>query len=179
VTGRTGKKIHLFNSKTLTGGLGLIVLRVARAIEEGKTVEEIVPKIDEWIGKSHLRVTVPTLKYIIRSGRVSPFKSFVARMLDLKPVIAIDQEGKSYMFSKSFTTAASMKKVVKNISRMLNGKKIWEYAIMHANNPEAADWYSAEMEKLTGQKPAFVDHVSPVLAANIGEGVVGVALMLE
>jgi fatty acid-binding protein DegV len=50
---------------------------------------------------------------------------------------------------------------------------------MHANNPEAADWYSAEMEKLTGQKPAFVDHVSPVLAANIGEGVVGVALMLE
>jgi DegV family protein with EDD domain len=179
VTGRTGKKIHLFNSKTLTGGLGLIVLRVARAIEEGKTVEEIVPKIDEWIGKSHLRVTVPTLKYIIRSGRVSPFKSFVARMLDLKPVIAIDQEGKSYMFSKSFTTAASMKKVVKNISRMLNGKKIWEYAIMHANNPEAADWYSAEMEQLTGQKPAFVDHVSPVLAANIGEGVVGVALMLE
>jgi len=179
VAGRTGKKIHLFNTKTLTGGLGLIVLRVAKAIEEGRTVEEILPKIDEWIAKSHIRVTVPTLKYIIRSGRVSPFKSFVARLLDLKPVIAVDAEGKSYMFSKSFTTAGSMKKVVKNLSRMLKGKKIWEYAIMHANNPEAAEWYAARMEEITGRKPCFIDHVSPVLAANTGEGVVGIAIMLE
>jgi hypothetical protein len=176
---RTGKKIHLFNSRTLTGGLGLIVLRVAQAIEEGKTVEEIIPKIEDWISKSHIRVTVPTLKYIIRSGRVSPMKSFIARMLDLKPVISVGEDGKSYMFGKSFTTSGSMKKVIRNLSKMLKDKKVWEYAIMHANNPDAAEWYSVEMEKLTGRKPLFVDNVSPVLAANTGEGVVGVAVMLE
>ncbi len=176
---RTGKKIHLFNSKTLTGGLGLIVLRIAKAIEEGKTVEEILPKIEEWVSKSHLRVTVPTLKYIVRSGRVSPFKGFIAKLLDLKPVIAIDQEGKSYLFSKSFTTSSSMKKVMKNLTQLLKGKKVWEYAVLHANNPEAANWYAAEMEKLTGRKPVFIDQVSPVLAANTGEGVAGIALLLD
>jgi hypothetical protein len=179
VMSRTGKKIHLFDSKTLTAGLGLPVLRIARAIEEGKTVDEIVPKIDEWIGKSMLRVTVPTLKYIIRSGRVSPFKSFVAKLLDLKPVITIDKTGKSYLSGKSFTTKGSMKKVIRNLTKELKGKQIWEYAVMHANNPEAADWYTVEMEKLTGRKPVFVDDISPVLAANTGQGVVGVAIMLE
>jgi len=83
------------------------------------------------------------------------------------------------MFGKSFTTSGSMKKVIRNLSKMLKDKKVWEYAIMHANNPDAAEWYSVEMEKLTGRKPLFVDNVSPVLAANTGEGVVGVAVMLE
>jgi DegV family protein with EDD domain len=179
VMSRTGKKIHLFNSRTLTAGLGLTVLRVARAIEEGKSVDEIIPKIEEWIGKSHLRVTVPTLKYIIRSGRVSPFKSFIAKMLDLKPVISVNREGKSEMFGKSFTTRGSMKKLVKDMTRLLKDKNVWEYAVMHANNQEAADWYAVEMEKITGKKPVFMDNVSPVLAANTGEGVVGVAVMME
>jgi uncharacterized protein len=179
VMSRTGKKIHLFNSRTLTAGLGLTILRIARAIEEGQTVEEIVPKIEEWIGKSHLRVTVPTLKYIIRSGRVSPFRSFIAKTLDLKPVILIDKEGKSDLFGKSFTTKGSQKKLVRDYTRLLKDKKIWEYAVMHANNKEAAHWYAVEMEKITGKKPVFVDNVSPVLAANTGQGVVGVAVMLE
>lgn len=176
---RTGKKIHLFDSKSLTAGLGLTVLRIARAIEEGKTADEIVARIPGWIKKSHVRVTVPTLKYIIRSGRVSPFKSFVARLLDLKPVIAVDENGKTFMFGKSFSTKGSMKKVIRNLAKLVRGNQVWEYAIMHANNPEAADWYAAEMEKVTGKKPVFVDNASPVLAANTGEGVVGIAVMLE
>ena len=124
-------------------------------------------------------MTVPTLKYIIRSGRVSPFKSFVARLLDLKPVIAVDENGKTFMFGKSFSTKGSMKKVIRNLAKLVRGNQVWEYAIMHANNPEAADWYAAEMEKVTGKKPVFVDNASPVLAANTGEGVVGIAVMLE
>lgn len=176
---RTGKKIHLFDSKNLTAGLGLPVLRIARAIEAGMTVDEIVPKIPEWIRKSQIRVTVPTLKYIIRSGRVSPFKGFIARMLDLKPVIAVDENGKSVLSGKSFSTMSSMKKVIRELTRLVKDNKVWGYAIIHADNPEAAGWYREQMENLTGQKPIFVDNASPVLAANTGRGVAAVALMLE
>ena len=179
VMARTGRKIHLYNSKSLTAGLGLTVLRIAQAIEVGKPVEDIVAKIDGWIAKSHVKVTVPTLKYIARSGRVSPFKSFVAKTLDLKPVISIDDTGKTYLSDKSFTTKSSMKKAIRGLARLVKDKPVWGYAIQHANNPEAAEWYQAEMEKLTGQKPIFIDNASPVLAANTGQGVVAVAVMLE
>jgi uncharacterized protein len=174
-----GKKIEIVNSRTLTAGLGLIVLRAARALEDGASYDDLVSRMEEWKEKSMLRVSVTTLKYIVRSGRVSPLKSFVAKLLDLKPVISIDQEGKASLFSKSFSHAGCMKKVMRNITKVTRGKKIWEYAITHANNPSAAQWYALEMEKLTGKKPVFIDHASPALAANTGPGIACVSLMLE
>ena len=179
VMARTGKPSHLFNSKSLTGGLGLIVYRIARAIEDGAKLEDVLPKIEEWTAKSHVRVSVPTLKYIIRSGRVSPFKSFIARMLDLKPVIAIDKNGKSTLSGNAFTQRGSMKKVISNIAHLLKNQEVWEYSITHANNPEAAAWYAEQMKRLTGKDPVFVEHASPVLAANTGQGVACIALMLK
>ncbi|MCX6266313.1 MAG: DegV family EDD domain-containing protein [Bacteroidetes bacterium] len=179
VVGRTGKLIDIINSKTLTAGLGLIVLRAARALENGATHAELMSHMEDWKEKSKVRVSVKTLKYIVRSGRVSPFKSFVAKVLDLKPVIVIDGEGKAALFSKSFSGKGSMKKVMQNISKISHGKKIWEYAITHANNPSAASWYAVEMEKLTGKKPIFIDHASPALAANTGPGIACISLMLE
>jgi DegV family protein with EDD domain len=179
VIARTGKKIDVVNSKTLTGGLGLIVLRAARALENGATHEEVMAQMEDWKEKSFLRVSVLTLKYIIRSGRVSPFKSFVAKLLDLKPIIWIDREGKASLFSKSFTEKSSMKKLMKNIAHITKGKKVWEYAITHANNAPAAQWYATQMEALTGKKPVYIDHASPAIAANTGPGIACISLMLE
>jgi len=179
VSHRTGKKIELFNSKTITGGLGLLILRIAQALEKGVSHEELSPKIEEWIEKSKMRVSVTTLKYIVRSGRVSAFKSFIAKMLDLKPVIALDAEGKTEMLSKSFTIKGINKKLIHSIEKIVRNQKVWGYAITHANNPKAVDYYIAEMERMTGMKPVFVDHASPALAANTGPGVACISLMLE
>jgi DegV family protein with EDD domain len=178
VSERTGRPIHVFSSRNLSGALGLLVLRIAREVESGVKTEELLPRIDEWIGKTHLRVSIPTLNYIIKSGRVSPFKSFVARTLDLKPVISLDKEGKVVLSDKSFTHAGSRNKVMKSIRKTLKNGEIWEYAITHADNQETADWFTREMEMLTGKKPAFSEHVSPALVANTGPGVTGVSFIL-
>jgi len=179
VISRTGSRIDVVNSKTLTGGLGLIVLRAARALQDGASHEEVVRKMEEWRDKAMVRVSVVTLKYIVRSGRVSPLKSFVAKMLDLKPIIEIDREGKATLFSKSFTEKGGRNKLIKNIAGIIKGKKVWEYAITHANNAPAAQWYAEQMENLTGKKPVFIDHASPAIAANVGPGIACISLMLE
>jgi len=179
VAERTGKSVSVFNSKTLSGGLGLILLRVSREIEKGESYENLLNKIGHYIKKTQIRISVPTLKYIVRSGRVSRFKSYIATLLDLKPVIALDEEGRSYMFSKSFTEKGSMKKALQSIKKILYNNKVWEYAITHANNQPYADWYANEIEKITGKKPVFIDHASPALVANAGPGVVCVSLMME
>jgi len=179
VIGRLQKKIHVVNSCNLSGGLALVVLRAATAISDGESHEEIMSKMEGWVKKSQIRVSVTTLKYIVRTGRVSPFKSFVAKILDLKPIIAMNEEGKTILLQKSFTEKSSMKKVIRDISKIASRNSIWGYAITHANNPATADWYAEEMEKITGKKPLFIDHASPVLVANVGPGVTSVAFMLE
>jgi len=179
ISERTGKPSHIYNSRNLSGALGLVVLRVARAIEKEMSLDEILPMIDTWIGKSYIRATVPTLKYIIQSGRVSPFKSFIARVLDLKPVITVDAGGETELFGKSLTTAGSQRKLLANIRKMLRRDEVWEYTITHAENQEVAEFYAGEIEKLTGKKPLFMGHISPVLVANTGPGIVAVSLMMK
>lgn len=179
ISDRTGKRIDVIDSGTITGALGLIILRLAEAIEKGATHEEILPEIRKWIKKTQVRITVTTLKYIIRSGRVSAFKSIVARSLDLKPVILINEEGRTVLSSKSFTEKASMKKVIRNIQLITQKNKIWGYAITHANNARTAEWFAVRMEQVTGQKPAFIAPASPALGANAGPGVACVSFMLE
>jgi DegV family protein with EDD domain len=169
----------VINSGTITGGLGLIVLRLSEAIEDGATHEDILPEINKWVKKTQIRVTVPTLKYIIRSGRVSAFKGFIARALDLKPVIVLDEEGKTILSSKSFTEKASMKKVISGIRKITEKNKIWAYSITHASNVRAADWYAAQMEEITGMKPEFISAASPALGTNTGPGVTCISFMLE
>ncbi len=179
VAGRTGKRIDVVNSKTLTAGLGLLVLRAAQAIEAGASHAEVMEKMEEWKKKSIVRVSVTTLKYIVRSGRVSPFKSFMAKLMDLKPIIALNEEGKTELFSKSFSETSSAKKLIRNLATLTSEKKVWGYAITHANNQKIAEWYSRELEILTGMKPLFVDHASPALVANTGPGVACVSILFE
>ena len=100
-------------------------------------------------------------------------------MLDLKPSVTVDGEGKASLFSKSFSEKGSMKKIMRTVEKITEGKRVWEYAITHANNPESANWYAVQMEKLTGKKPLFIDHASPALVANTGPGVACISLMLE
>ncbi|MGA3014998.1 MAG: DegV family protein [Bacteroidales bacterium] len=179
ISERTGKRVDVFDSRTVSGAQGLILLRLAEAIDQGVSHEMIVSEIKEWIRKTEIRVTVTTLKYIIRTGRVSAFKSFIARLLDLKPVIVLDDEGKTMMTSKSFTEKGCRNKVIRNIEKIAQKQKIWGYAITQAKNDKTAEWFASQMERITGQKPAFIATASPVLSANVGPGVVSLSFMLE
>jgi uncharacterized protein len=179
VSERTGKRIDVVNSGTITGGLGLLILRLSEAIEKGVSHEDILPDLQKWIKNTQIRVAVPTLKYIIHSGRVGAFKSFIARILDLKPMITLNEEGHAVLSGKSLTEKASMKKVIHSIHKIADKNKIWGYAITHARNPETAEWFADQMERITHQKPVFIAAASPALGTNTGPGVACISFMLE
>jgi len=179
VSARTGRPIQVFDSKVVTGALGLLLIRAARALENGMDADGLSARIKEWIPKSGIRVSVQTLKYIIRTGRVSPMKSFIARNLDLKPIIALDENGKAVLSGKSFTEKGCGRKVIREMERIHHKNRIWEYTITHASNSETANYYAGEMERITGKKPLYLDHASPVLVTHTGPGIVCISYLLE
>jgi len=173
------KPITVLNSRNLSGSLGLIVLRIAQAIETGFSHGEIVALADKWIKNTRIFVSVKTLKYMIRGGRVSAAKGLLARILNINPIISLDETGKAIIFGKTFSQKANMEQVMKHIGNINADKNIWNYIVMHAGNPEAAAWYSEKMEKLTNKKPVSVVNISPVIGANAGIGAASVALLYD
>ena len=156
-----------------------MVLRAAKEIEKGRSYEEIKPQIENWIEKSRLLVSARTLKYLIKGGRVSAVKGFFGKLLGVQPLIIINKEGKTELFGKPKSEKQSMRLVIDEVKKMINGDKVWGYAISHANNIEGARWYAEQMEKLTGLKPEYIHGASPVLGTYTGPGVIGLAFMFE
>jgi len=172
-----GKPVTAINSKNLSGALGLIVLRIARAIEEGYSHAQIIDLAERWIGDTRIFVSVKTMKYMVRGGRISHFKGLIARILNINPIISIDEEGKSKLFGKAYCQKSNMGKVMLHIHEITRNRPVWNYIVLHAGNPEAATWYATSMKKLTGMDPLANVNISPVIGAHAGVGTTAVAFM--
>ena len=173
------KPISVINSKNISGALGLIVLRTAQAIEAGFSHDQVIKMAEKWTNNVRIFISVRTIKYLVRGGRVSAVRGLIARMLNINPIVSIDESGKAIVFDKTFNQKSNMEKVMGYITKISQGKTIWNYIVLHANSNEAAQWYSEKMTTLINKKPASVVNISPILAANAGIGASAVALLFD
>ena len=173
------KPITVINSKGISGSVGLVVLRIAEAIENGYTHDQIITMAEKWVNDSKILITVLNVKYLVRGGRLSHARGLIARLLNINPIISLDETGKAIVLDKTFNRKANMEKVMAHIRQHNKERPIWKYIVMHANNPEAAEWYKTRMELLTGKKPVSVINISPIIGANSGPGASAVAFMNE
>ena len=173
------KPVIVIDSKNLSGALGLIVLRVAQSIEAGWPIEAITEGVKTWIDNSKIFVSVKSLKYMIKGGRVSKQKGFIANLLGIKPIVSMDKNGKSILMGQTFSQSSNISKVMKHIEGISQEKQIWNYIVLHAQNPTGAESYTERMFQFTGKKPVSVVDISPVIGMNAGIGSIAVSLLFE
>lgn len=175
----TGKKITVIDSRHLSGSLGLIVLRTAEAIAAGLDHAEIIRQVKLWREKTSILVSVKTMKYMVRGGRVSPMKGLLANTLNLKPIVSLDPEGNSILYDKAFSQKGILKKVMKILEKRTLGKTVRAYSVLHAHDPGGAARYAQQLSRMLNKKPEFLIDISPVVGVNAGQGALAVSLMLE
>jgi hypothetical protein len=173
------KDIKIIDSKNLSASEGLIVLKIAQEIQKGKDFNQIKESVDEWVKKTKILVDINTLKYMVRGGRVSPLKGFVAKILNLKPIISLDEEGKATAYGKSFRRKSNMKKIIRELKILNKTQGIWNYAVVHAQDPERAHSYANKLNQEIGKKPAYIVDISPVVGVHNGLGAVAIAVMIQ
>ncbi|MBL7906270.1 MAG: DegV family EDD domain-containing protein [Bacteroidales bacterium] len=179
VAEHSGKRISVLNSKRLSSGLGLLVLRAAKAIENGADHQYIAENLNKWSENTTMLVSSKTIKYMVKSGRVSYTKGLIGSLLNLKPIVTVNNEGRTEAFGKPFTEKGSMELVIAKARSLAAGRKIWGYSISHARNLSTANWYADQMRQICGLEPEFINDASPVLGVNAGPGVVALSIMFE
>jgi EDD domain protein, DegV family len=173
------KPVYVIDSKNLSGALGLLVLKIAKAIEEEMPIQDIVKSAEEWIKNLKIFVSVKDLKYMIKGGRVSKNKAFLATLLGINPIVSMDSEGNAMLFGKTFGQKANINKVINHIRTLTERQQVWNYIVLHAHNRKGADIYINKMYALTGKQPVSVVDISPVIGMNAGIGSIAVSLLLE
>ena len=81
--------VFVIDSRNLSTGIGLLIMEAAVMAEDGKSAEEIVAKVNEYIPKSRASFVIDTLVYLARGGRCSAVAALVGGMLNIKPKIVV------------------------------------------------------------------------------------------
>jgi len=179
ISKQSGKKISVIDSQSLTGTLGLLLYRAAMALDEDMSHDELVVKLEEWKNKTLIFVNPYTMKNFVRGGRVSKTKGFIAKILNVKPVITM-KNGVADILDKAYGLKANQRMVLRYVEKAIQEHgKIWKYCIVHANNPQGAELFSAKVEALTGMEPAYYYNISPVVGVNAGTHTIAVCILFE
>mgnify|MGYP006278171713 CR=1 FL=1 len=171
--------LKVVNSRHLSVSEGLIVMRLAKAIENNIADSEIDVSLENWIDKTEIFTDINTLKYMVRGGRVSPLKGKIAKALNLKPIVSVDKYGKAVAYGKSFSRKSNMQKILKLIKKISQKRNIWNYALVHAEAPERVQEYAEKITTIVSKKPAYIMPLSPVVGVHNGIGAVGIGVMKE
>ena len=173
------EEVEVFDSKHLSVSQGLLVLRTAEAIKDGMQFEEISQMLPKWRKGTGILTDIRSLDYMVRGGRVSPIKGKLVKMLNLKPIVSLDEEGNGIAWGKSFSRKANMKKIIRMVTEKAGEGKLWNYAIVHAKCPERADKYAQLLTPLLGKAPLYIMDISPVVGVHNGPGTCAVGFLVE
>lgn len=177
--GINGKRIVVIDSKQNSGAEGLLVMKAAELIDNGMQLDNIVKEIEYLRGQTKILVSVNTLKYMVRSGRLNKLTGFAGKLVNLKPVVSLDDTGKGKIEEKAFSIKSNTKKIMNIVEKTNKENKITRYSIVHANNPNRAEEYRRRCIQILGKEPEYIMDISTIVGMSAGVGSVAVAYMSE
>ena len=152
------KKVHVFNSKSASGGQSLIAMKIIECEEKGLSFGEVVSEVEKYIEEMSTFFVLENLETLRKNGRLSRVKALVASALKIKPVMGSTPEGTICQLDQARGMNKAIVKMVDHIGE--KGINIPEktVAITHCNCPERAKMLEeAIREKLHPAKIVVMD----------------------
>ena len=172
-----GKRIEVMDTRSLAMGQGYMVIAAVEAVANGASIEEAISAAEDARSRTHLYGALATLKYIAMSGRVSQLAAGMAGLLDIKPVLTI-QNGKLELLEKIRTQKKAWNRAIELSVEKTGGNKIEKMAVLNVNSPAAGRQFETLLRQALPcpEEITFVD-VNPGLSIHTGVGMVAVVFV--
>ena len=174
--GSAGGKIHIVDSQSVAMALGFQVLAVARALEQGASLKEAIALAEKSSEYTGVFFAVDTLEFLHRGGRIGGAQRFIGTMLNMKPILAI-QEGRVEGIERIRTKVKAHERILELTVEKVGGRSPVRIATLHANAAEDAEVLLAKAEQTLHPVESVFSEVSPVVGTHAGPGTVGLAFM--
>ncbi len=172
------KRISVVDGNSLSVGLGLILLEGVRALHGSCTKEETLAKIQNAVDRAKIFIGLPTLKFLVKGGRITKTKGFLAEILGIHPILTIDSEGKLISIAKARGKKRLEEKVMELVYE--KGRKNSSgisIAVAHTNAFDIGNRIARKLADTLGREVDLLLNASPVLGAHAGPGAFGIAVL--
>ena len=166
------RKILVVDTLCAALGQGLIVDHACRRRDAGMSMEEVAAWVEE--NKLHVchEVTVDDLNHLKRGGRVSAATALVGGMLNIKPIIRVDNDGKLESYAKARGRKAAMTHLANKVAELGQGYDNETVYIAHGDCREDAEALAQMIQaKCPWVKNFHIGYVGGVIGAHTGPGV--------
>ena len=171
-----GAPIEVVDSQSTSMALGFQLLAVARALEQGASLPEAVALAHQAIAHTGVVLTVETLEFLHRGGRIGTGSRFLGTALNIKPILEV-RDGRIEAVERVRTRSKSLSRVVELVEAQIGGRTPVRLAALHANAEADARAVLEEACRRMHVDESLLSIVSPVVGTHAGPGTVGLAYM--
>jgi hypothetical protein len=172
--------IHFVDSRSASLGVGLLALRGAELAESGWPAADIARELNRVRRQSGIFLTVDQYDNLLRSGRVSRGKAWLAGMLDVKPILTLDEEGKIVPLDRVRGREALIRRVLSLVDHRLTPRpKVVRFGVVHADAPDVAERVRAALVAAYRPRDCFLSLATGVLGTHVGPGAWAVFYQIE
>ncbi|MBM7647908.1 DegV family protein with EDD domain [Bacillus ectoiniformans] len=165
--------VTVIDSCYISKALSFQVVEAAKMAQEGKSVEEIVSRLEEIREQSKLYIVVDTLENLVKGGRIGKAKGFIGALLNIKPILNLDT-AELVPVTKVRSHSQVVKFLSNQIAEELKDKEIIKMAMVHAGGPELAAKLRDKVIEMTGFDQIEIETTTPIISTHTGIGAVSI-----
>lgn len=170
-----GIEVTVIDTKKASYSIGIIVVGVVKAIKNGMSYEDAIDYANQLVAKTEVYFLVDTLTYLHKGGRIGKAASLFGSLLNIKPILSLNESGEVFPVDKVRGRNKAVKKVIEYLVEQAKNKKVVA-GISHAANLEGAKNFEQILkEKIDIQEFVLTD-IGPVIGAHVGPGTIAVMM---
>ncbi len=165
-----GADIRVFDSLTAATPISALALDVLQKVDEGADMDELEAFINDAIFRTETSFSVSTLEYLQKGGRIGAVGALLGSLLGIRPVIALDKEGRLLVAAKCRTRSRVLNTMLDMAVSHGEPERI---CIAHEAAADDAKYLYEEMTKRYPDVPVLMTGIGTVLASHLGPGCIG------
>lgn len=183
----TDAKIIVVDSLNASLGQGLMVMKAVELKESGKGIDEIADWLLQHISNFCVQFTVNDLFHLQRGGRISKVSAFVGSMINLKPILVVNDEGKLVPSGTVRGRKKSLSTIVANMVKEMGEaveadaavKNSLTICVVHGDALEEAEYVAKLIKDIVKEANVIINVISPSIGAHSGPGAIGICFWGE
>jgi DegV family protein with EDD domain len=169
--GRGGERIHLMDSRSAAGGMGLAVLGASAAAASGAGPDAVLARAGQTREALKMWFAIDTLEYLRRGGRIGGARAWIGGALKIKPILTLEEE--ITPVERVRTRARSLERL-RDYARQRHEQGADGWVVQYIRDEETAKGLVDDAREIFGCEPVFVSEIGAVLGAHVGPGLLGI-----
>ena len=166
------RKVYTVDTLAASLGQGLLVYLAAQQKRAGKSIDEV----RDWLEENKLHLchwfTVDDLNHLKRGGRISGTAALFGTMLNIKPILHVDDEGHLIPMGKVRGRRASLDALAQHMEETAIDPASQTVFISHGDCLEDAEYLAAEIKRRMGVQKFVIGYIGPVIGTHSGPGTI-------